>query len=560
MVQDYKRTKTRQSVSKYYVLKNFNFLSLFACVLLIGMLLSAAHGASAQIGNPEEMVSYEKRSAFIKEFPVPFQERGLRGITTDSDGNTWFYHSTNRTSTLVKFDVKSEKFTTYAVEGDTTADDTVINLAGGQLAYDASRKAVWFTDARTNSVGKLDIENGQIALAGIPTPNSGPMGIAVAPDGKSVWFAEIIGNNIAYLNADSMEIIEYPTGDDSGPALLTFDSSGLLWVSLSFSNSILMVEPLLLAQNTSLGMSHITLPEPDLFSPFGVAVTGNKMFLSDHGSSRVIVSDIYSSLRKYTSYWTSPSPVFPTTLPSQVVADNHGNIYFAQHGGNRIAEIRAEDGLMTEYEIPTGPLSTVVFLAPSQDSSRVWFTEWASNKIGYLDTTVIVPFEPEITEGSVVLDRENPKAVDVSITSRRLDGSPVSLSEVEIGLTGMSESGLQWVAYNAQPPRINAKDVQKADSHLTMRVLEGARPGQYTVMVRTSAPESDGLIISRLYPVQLTLDVPEPANPPRQTVPQQIPPQTDSTPNDSLKVIALIAAVGLGGYLVYRKLLAKRKI
>jgi hypothetical protein len=30
---------------------------------------------------------------------------------------------------------------------------------------------------------------------------------------------------------------------------------------------------------------------------------------------------------------------------------------------------------MTEYDIPTGPLSTAVFLAISDDAEKVWFTE-----------------------------------------------------------------------------------------------------------------------------------------------------------------------------------------
>ncbi|MGH9877415.1 MAG: hypothetical protein ACRD5H_07235, partial [Nitrososphaerales archaeon] len=49
---------------------------------------------------PDELVTYQKQSNFIKEFAVSFDELGLRGVTTDSQGNAWFYHSTNRTSTI----------------------------------------------------------------------------------------------------------------------------------------------------------------------------------------------------------------------------------------------------------------------------------------------------------------------------------------------------------------------------------------------------------------------------------------------------------------------------
>ena len=107
----------------------------------------------------------------------------------------------------------------------------------------------------------------------------------------------------------------------------------------------------------------------------------------------MIVSNLTSELKNYTSYWTSPSQAYPASLPSQVISDKFGNIYFPQHGGNKISKISAENGLMTEFDIPTGPLATVVYIAVSPDASKVWFTEWASNRIAYLDNTFAVPLD-----------------------------------------------------------------------------------------------------------------------------------------------------------------------
>ena len=52
---------------------------------------------------------------------------------------------------------------------------------------------------------------------------------------------------------------------------------------------------------------------------------------------------------------------------------------------------------MTEYEIPTGPLATTVFVAISTDNTKIWFTEWASNQIGYLDIKKQIPFKILLT-------------------------------------------------------------------------------------------------------------------------------------------------------------------
>ena len=223
-----------------------------------------------QSSNPN-YVTYEKRSNFIKEFKIPINERGLKGIATDSEENVWFYHATANGSMIMKMS-NGHNFTNYSIPGNTTVDTAVINLAGGQLLFDNTSNVIWFTDARTNSLGKFDIKSNEIELFPIPTNESGIMGLAFSPDKKLVWFTEIIGNNIGTLDIESKEITEYPTGDNSGPTLLTFDSKGVLWVTLSYANSILRVEPWLLFPGIkSSGMYPISLEKPDFFSPFGIA-------------------------------------------------------------------------------------------------------------------------------------------------------------------------------------------------------------------------------------------------------------------------------------------------
>jgi streptogramin lyase len=511
----------------------------------------------AQPSTQEQFVTYEKQSGFIKEFAVPFEELGLKGITTDLQGNVWFYHSTNTTSTLVLFDPTNGEFTKFAVEGQTVTDDPIINLASSQLALDSERNAVWFTDSRINSVGRLNIDTAQISLWPVPTEQAGPMGITLSPDGNSVWFAEITGDKIARLDVSSEKIEEYPTGDESGPALLAFDDSGQLWVTLSFADSVLLAQPWALTPNSSLGMSRFSLPEPDRFSPLGIAFSEDKVFLPDHGSSRIIVADANSNLQQYDEYWTSPSSAFPTTLPSQIVPDKDGNVYFAQHGGNRIAVI-SQDGTMTEYEVPTGPLSTVVYLSVSSDG-KVWFAEWASNKIAYLDTTAMqVPFTLNIEKTDVTLDGSGPQGIAVSLNfssdAITTTTSPVSLSQVEIGLTGMTESGLQGVTYEAQPPRMDLQDAKSTQSEIQIRTQQNARPGNYTIMVRAFAPEQNGLVISRLYPVELVLDVPEPVSSQdgENMLQNQVQQASDTTVQDALMIGAPVGAAGLIAFAIYR--------
>jgi streptogramin lyase len=70
------------------------------------------------------MITYNKQSNFIKEFKIPNnvvggEELGLKGITTDQQGNAWFYHGTNKSSTIIKLNPQNGNFTQYKVGGKT---------------------------------------------------------------------------------------------------------------------------------------------------------------------------------------------------------------------------------------------------------------------------------------------------------------------------------------------------------------------------------------------------------------------------------------------------------
>ena len=527
-------------------------------------------GSSSQVSNlpnvNQQFVTYQKQSNFIHEFNVPIDQRGLKGIITDSGGNPWFYHQTNNRSILMKFDLANNTFKSYPVSGKTITDAPVINLAGGQMIYDEKRNSIWFTDARVNALGFFGIKSSRIELYKIPSNNSGVMGLVLSPDNKTIWFAEIIGNKIGSFDIDSKAITEYPTGDFSGPTLLSFDTKGQLWVTLSYSNSILMVQPWLLVPDSRVsGMTEIKLDKPDTFSPFGIAITHDrnnesKMFISDHGSSRVIVSEVSSELKNYTSYWTSPSQAYPASLPSQVTSDKLGNIYFSQHGGNKISKISTSTGQMTEYDIPTGPLATVVYIAVTPNASRIWFTEWASNRIAYLDNGVSVPLELRIKNPLPItlgVNQTHPIETLVSRTNN-ITNPPLSLNGIELSLTGMTDSGLQGLIYVAKPQRFNMSESATINGAIDLIVdAKDAVAGKYTVMPRISTVEKDHLTVSILYPQTVILHVPA-HKAQFQNFTTSENNENSNSPFTVLRDLARYASIGVAvtliGYLVYRKI------
>ena len=504
----------------------------------------------------DEFVTYSKKSNFIREIPFPNEDFGLRGITTDKNGNAWIYHSTQNASSIYKFDPTTEKFSNFDILKKTNTKDVIVTLSGGYIIYDESRNTIWFTDARTNSIGKFNIENEQIDTIDIPTENSGLMGLILSPDKSKIWFTELSSDKFASLDIKTNEIKEYQIKENSGPVFLAFDEKGSLWITLAYSNSVLIIDVTNMQSDTIPNISEITIPKPDFFSPFGIAIFKDskgveKLILSDHGSSRVIVSELDSSLKTYSSLWTSPNTLYPQTLPSQIDLDESGNIYFAQHGGNKISKID-KSGTVTEYDVPTGPLSTVVYFDASKDG-KVWFTEVLANKIGYLDTSISIPFDIQVDKEEIdFTEKETSKQAKIIVNNLKNNTNLVSLEDISISLVGMTDSGLNGVSFTATPSIINLNQ-ENVESTLDVLVDKNAKSGTYQVMIQVSASEQvdKTMRISKLYPLTINIDLPKPI----------LPSTIEKTDSDSEFVIkdiiqntAIVAIIILVSVFVYSRI------
>lgn len=534
----------------------------FLSVILVSF-LSYDDIFAQEISN-DEFVTYSKQSNFIKEIPFPTKVFGLRGITTDNNGNVWIYYATQNTSLISKFDPITKEFSNFDITKSTTTNDVIVNLSGGHIIYDEFRNGIWFTDARTNSIGKFDIENEQMAMISIPTENSGVMGIILSPDKSKIWFTELNSDKFASLDIDTNEIQEYAIDENSGPTFLAFDESGTLWITLSYSNSILEVDLTNIESDKFPDISEVSLPKPDFLSPFGIVIFKDsqgieKIILSDHGSSRVIVSELDSRLKDYTSLWTSPNELYPQTLPSQIDIDASGNIYFAQHGGNKISKID-ETGTITEYDIPTGPLSTTIYLDVSNDGKKVWFTEVLGNKIGYLDTGVSVPFDLQLTTKEIVFT-ETKTSEQVTVEISRLDDIDglLSLDDMDASLVGMTHSGLDGISFTTNPDAINLNQENNFESTFELSIDQSIEPGTYQTMLQISAPEiiDASMKVSKLYPLTVIADLPKPEPTPN-TI-QKTEPDSDFLIKDIIQYAAIGAIVALLALLVYNRIKISRQ-
>lgn len=98
-----------------------------------------------------------------------------------------------------------------------------------RLAVDSND--VWFTQKRGNRIGRLSISSGVITEYAVPTSDSEPAGIDIAPDGR-VWFVESKGDKLAVLTPSSGTIQEIDVGYDGAELdRVNATSASFVWMT-----------------------------------------------------------------------------------------------------------------------------------------------------------------------------------------------------------------------------------------------------------------------------------------------------------------------------------------
>jgi hypothetical protein len=161
----------------------------------------------------------------------------------------------------------------------------------------------------------------------------------------------------------------------------------------------------------------------------------------------------------------------------------------------------------------------------------------------------------------IVLQQGETSSVDVSLILDQNLTSLVLANDTQLSVVGMTDAGLQGIAYTINPQTVNLMEAPERDIKVDIGVEEeNAIAGNYTIMIRASLLEKDSLIVSSLYPQLVTLDVP--------TKPSEINKVQNfqefsskgaqtSEPStmlfrDLIRVVAIAVAITLAAYLLYR--------
>jgi len=438
-----------------------------ACILVIAIATVCAavaqHSAAALTTLPR----------YIDEYDVPTPNSAPLALTVDRNGIVWFTES--NASKLGRFDPRTDAFTEYKVPGVGDMWGITVDQSGAVWVTQYSLKGSVSPGGAIEAGGngrliRFNPNDGNFTVVTIPTPGSFPFRIIPDAEGR-LWFTELLGNRIGSYDPLSGKLQEYAVPTQfAGPADLTFDSHGTLWFTEAYNESVASFD-LQTKQFTEYHFSSID-PTQYVGSPVGIAITPDGIvWIADHGGNWIV--EFNSTSQQIIRYPTHEPPpqVYPISIPNDLLLDGHGQVWFAEHGGNSIGFLDPRTQKMVEFAIPTGPISTALWIALAPDGN-VWFTEWSGNKIGVVYANQTIPFTVDASES-------------------HLDLQPGGQTSLVLSASGVQTPGngtyvYSWPSYTPEDvnvtfssPSVSLMSLANNPSQVKITVSTRTAPGQY---------------------------------------------------------------------------------
>ncbi len=145
----------------------------------------------------------------------------------------------------------------------------------------------------------------------------------------------------------------------------------------------------------------------------------------------------------------------PISRPYWSQTDMHGNLFFNEQTSNQIAVYDIKKSQLVEYMIPSkNPNWADCDVESNSDcgvaqifgfditDDQIWFTEWAENKIGVIDTKKPLPFSVNIDKDSLVLKKGESRTVILNIDSLS-DAGKINFNSGHTASTATTTSDIQ---------------------------------------------------------------------------------------------------------------------
>ncbi len=309
-------------------------------------------------------------SQLATAYTIPVAAGNPQNIVAQAPRKVWFtLPGKSAIGSLVVTDTTNFAFAIYQTTPNGTPYD---------LVYDPGAGAIWFTEKTANTIGKLTIATKAVVTYTIPTANSAPTGIDIAPNGH-IW----------YVGQNSNRFGRFVPGPNTfTETLYTTAGAQFIDIAVSTNDEIWASSPALnrlVRFRPSIGQ-FVTAPVNDILQP---PWPPQGMDMGQPGQPWVAAPTKnlvgFLSPGTLTNWFWYPLPGPATADPTALIYRSVGGqqkVWYVKTNANRAGELVAKTSgekiSVREIGLPAGanPAGIVV-----DNNLHVWITAPGTNQI-----------------------------------------------------------------------------------------------------------------------------------------------------------------------------------
>ena len=451
-----------------------------------------------------------KSNTYVTEYKIPTLCTQPLAIKVTPDGNVWFIQS--NTGNIAKFNPLSEQFTEF--ENAFWPEQGRTMSWGMDYSPDGT---LWYTDGTYDSIWKFNTITETYDGIAYPAEASGSLPQKLEIDGSNVFVNDFTGGKITIFDlAQNMDGVTYMSVLNPIPEAFTgdraIDSNNNLW----YTNWVVDTTGFLVKLNLEDYQSEVSIDDSegtlekyievfdfpnDLNTANGLSIDQNgDVWIADTSSSFFFKFD--PTTEEFTKYITTIPPLStygnstgviksPVSRPYWIDTDNLGNLIFNEQTSNQIGVLDVKNESLVEYMIPSkNPNWADCDLESSANcgvaqifgfditDGAIWFTEWAENNIGVIDTTKPLPFTVTTDKQSLVLKKGESGKITLTITYSSISDS--INTEIKTSHTASSTTNFTdlLISPSRSSPQGNSENVS-----LTIHASQTSLTGNYKVLL-----------------------------------------------------------------------------
>ena len=409
-----------------------------------------------------------KSTSYVKEYQIPTVCTQPLAIKVAPDGNVWFVES--NVGQIAKFDPVSEIFTEFENENWPEGART---MSWG-MDYSSDGK-MWYTDGSFDTIWRFDTINEEYDAVQYPVSEEGSLPQKLTIHGSNIIVNDFTGSKITFLDlTQNTDEITYSSIVAPIPNSFTgdfgIDSENNLW----YTNWVPNTTGLLLKfnieqykQDSYLASTGVDITLDDYFEVYEFPQdlnTANGLSIDENDN--VWIVDTSSSFffkfnpndQTFTKFVTSTPQLStygnatgviksPISRPYWSQTDMNGNLFFNEQTSNQLAVFDIDNEQLVEYMVPSknpnwadcednfdSNCGVAQIFGFDVIDDKIWFTEWAENKIGVVDTKKPLPFNVKINDESITLKKGESKTISL-IFNTSLDAGNINFNSAHTAST-----------------------------------------------------------------------------------------------------------------------------